>query len=78
MTPKEASKQEKKSTTTKESKMKVILKKIGMAALLYVLTNETIHNAMRNAAKKTTNVYDDAGVEAAIKFMNDVAQSLKA
>lgn len=58
--------------------MKNLIVKTGLALLKFVLGNAALHNALRGAAKKTTNSYDDAAVEALIKFLNDVSVNLGA
>lgn len=53
--------------------MKTLLTKIGLSILIYLLDNETVHKAIRDAAKRTSNEFDDAGAEALVKLIKDIA-----
>jgi hypothetical protein len=55
-----------------------ILKDIGIAALIFLLENESLHGHLKALAEKSSNKYDDAGVEGAIVMMKRVADVLKA
>ena len=56
--------------------MKELLIKLGLSILNFFLNNEVVHDAIRAAAKKTTNEVDDAGAEALIAFLKDLGPLL--
>ena len=58
--------------------MKALALKMGLGLLKFALGNEMVHNAMRQAALKTSNSYDNAAVEAVIAYMKDVVKLLGA
>lgn len=57
--------------------MKTLLVKIGLSILIYLLDNKVVHEAIRNAAKKTTNEVDDVAAESVVKFLKDVGTLLQ-
>ena len=57
--------------------MKTLLVKIGLSILIYLLDNKVAHEAIRNAAKKTTNEVDDVAAESVVKFLKDVGTLLQ-
>lgn len=58
--------------------MKSLLVKIGLSILIYLLDNEVVHNAIMNAAKKTSNNIDDVAAESVVKFLKDLSKVLSA
>jgi hypothetical protein len=56
--------------------MKSLLVKIGLSILIYLLDNEVVHNAIMNAAKKTSNNIDDVAAESVVKFLKDLSKVL--
>jgi hypothetical protein len=56
--------------------MKSLLVKIGLSILIYLLDNEVVHNAIVNAAKKTSNNIDDVAAESVVKFLKDLSKVL--
>jgi len=63
---------------TQETIMKSLLVKIGLSILIYLLDNEVVHNAIMNAAKKTSNNIDDVAAESVVKFLKDLSKALSA
>jgi hypothetical protein len=62
---------------TRRKIMKTLLVKIGLSILIYLLDNKVVHEAIRNAAKKTTNEVDDVAAESVVKFLKDVGTLLQ-